>query len=124
MDGGAPQPSRVIISRRPVTVTASIPPAPPKQASKPNVVVKEIQSESRRPAQLQVQVRAAGHASPMSGRMNMSTAPSSPPPHTGPAHKMAALASSKQRPFQVPEARIKLEGLIAASAIPVVCRPN
>ncbi|XP_035272203.1 protein TALPID3 isoform X2 [Anguilla anguilla] len=78
VDGGAPQPSRVIITRRPVTMTASIPPAPPKQASKPNVVVMEVQSERKPKPQLRVQVLPRVDIDSVSGA---SPAPSSPLPH-------------------------------------------
>ncbi|KAG7466491.1 hypothetical protein MATL_G00165320 [Megalops atlanticus] len=59
VDGRAPQPSRVIISHQPVTVTTSIPPAQPKvapAAPKPNMAVVELQSQKKAPLQLQVQI--------------------------------------------------------------------
>ncbi|KAG5857184.1 hypothetical protein ANANG_G00016410 [Anguilla anguilla] len=76
VDGGAPQPSRVIITRRPVTMTASIPPAPPKQASKPNVVVMEVQSERKPKPQLQVQVLPCVDRSSVPEQISVSFNPS------------------------------------------------
>ncbi|KAJ8288558.1 hypothetical protein COCON_G00012170 [Conger conger] len=80
VDGGVPQPSRVIISRRPVTVTTSIPPAPPKQARKPNVVVMEVQSERKRTAQLQVQVLPSVDIDSVSSESSVRSPPPPPPP--------------------------------------------
>ncbi|KAI1895611.1 hypothetical protein AGOR_G00108020 [Albula goreensis] len=56
VEGGPPQPSRVIISHHPFTMTTSIPPSQPKPSRKPNVVVTEVQSVKKKPVQLQVQV--------------------------------------------------------------------
>ncbi|KAJ8353555.1 hypothetical protein SKAU_G00211220 [Synaphobranchus kaupii] len=85
VDGGAPQPSRVIITRHPLTVTTSIPPppAPPphKQASKPNVVVMEIQSERKPMAQLQVQVLPSVDIDGVSSVSPVPSPPPRAPPH-------------------------------------------
>ena len=61
VDGTAPQPSRVVISDRPIVVTTSLPPSPPRPAPaprKPTVTLLEVKSDRRRrPPKLTVQVR-------------------------------------------------------------------
>ncbi|KAJ8291144.1 hypothetical protein GJAV_G00021870 [Gymnothorax javanicus] len=90
VDAGVPQPSRVIISRQPVTVTTSIPPASrkpqPKRVSRPNVVVLQLQSEEKRAAQLQVQVLPGVDIDSVSSSLSPS---SSPPPPVRPPESQA-----------------------------------
>nr|XP_029543585.1 protein TALPID3 isoform X3 [Oncorhynchus nerka] len=82
VDGLAPQPSRVLISDRPVTT--SMPPSPPRPAPaprKPTVAVPEVTSgPRRRRAQLQVQVQPSVNIEPYTPTPIQSPAPSPPPP--------------------------------------------
>lgn len=68
VDGVAPQPSRVIISNRPIIVTTSLPPSPPRPPPaprKPTVTLLEVKSDQRkRPAQLTVQVQPSVNIEP------------------------------------------------------------
>ncbi|XP_064783888.1 protein TALPID3 isoform X3 [Oncorhynchus masou masou] len=87
VDGLAPQPSRVLISDRPVTT--SMPPSPPRPATaprKPTVAVPEVTSgPRRRRAQLQVQVQPSVNIEPHTPTPSQSPAPSPPPAAAAPA---------------------------------------
>ncbi|XP_041927731.1 protein TALPID3 isoform X3 [Alosa sapidissima] len=88
VDGRAPQPSRVVISDKPVTVTTSYTPAPapPKAAPvprKPNVVLLEVRSDQARrpPPRLQVQVQPSVNIDSVSlSSLSSAASPSPLPP--------------------------------------------
>ncbi|XP_041704028.2 protein TALPID3 isoform X1 [Coregonus clupeaformis] len=88
VDGLAPQPSRVLISDRPVMVTTSMPPSPPRPAPaprKPTVAILEVVSgPRRRQPQLQVQVQPSVNIEPLTPTPTPSLSPapfpSAPPP--------------------------------------------
>ncbi|XP_028857571.1 protein TALPID3 isoform X2 [Denticeps clupeoides] len=84
VDGHAPQPSRVIISNRPVTVTTSYTPKVDPAPCKPNVLLLEVKSDhgKRHPPQLQVQVQPSINIDSFSSsNAIISPHPTLPPPN-------------------------------------------
>ncbi|XP_046882722.1 protein TALPID3-like [Hypomesus transpacificus] len=84
VDGTAPQPSRVVISDRPIVVTTSLPPSPPRPAPaprKPTVTLLEVKSDRRRrPPKLTVQVQPSVNIEPPASTLVRPPPPGPPTP--------------------------------------------
>ncbi|XP_067099362.1 protein TALPID3 [Osmerus mordax] len=84
VDGVAPLPSRVFISDRPIVVTTTLPPSPPRPAPaprKPTVTLLEVKSDQRRrPLKLTVQVQPSVNIVPPASILVRSPPPRPPTP--------------------------------------------